>query len=718
MGQSDAPIERELAFARAREAEYRGRVTRHRDLAQKLRSYAADLRNAIRDLPTTGGIDTLLADVARLTSRALEIPRANIWLLDASGKSLVCVFQQPAPPPGVLEPHIDVASAPAYVRALTESDLGAVAVEDALTDPRTVELHDYLVRHDIRALLDVPLVGPGGLRGVLCHEHQGTTRQWQEEEIDFAAGVGSLVALTLEIERRVWAEQTLRGTEAKYKHLVETLPVIVYSFDARTGTLDYLSPRVSELGGRSAEEYLVSGGVQHWIEAVAPEDREAVRRRFSAHIGDDIEPELVYRIRLPDGTRRFVRDTGTVVPDAHGRPVAVQGTIADVTAQREAELKRAELERRVNKLLEGVDVLAIVLDASGHIELINDTFLRLTGYKREEVVGADGFALLLPERDRERVRSDFLEGLQRGKVVRHFEATIVRRDGATRKVLWTNAPTLSTEGVVIGSSSLGVDVTERLEAEALALQGEKLESLGRLAAGVAHDFNNPLTVIGGAADRLPLARTDPADVARDIQAAVHQAAELTRALLAYARREPIRPVSLVADDVIEESWPMLAKLVPRGLTLARQLDAEDTRVTIDPAQLRQVLMNLVGNAVDATLGHGSAIWISTANVDFDLEQARAHGFTSEKSFLLLTVADDGPGIANEIRDRIFEPFFTTKPQGQGTGLGLAMCASIARGAGGLVTAESTPGGGASFRVYLPIGERGGGAASLRDGQRP
>jgi PAS domain S-box-containing protein len=702
MGQNEPLIERELALARVREAEYRTRLARHRDLARRLRAHATRLRDAIKDPLGAGSVETLLANVARLTSEALDIPRASIWLFDASGKYLICRFQLPLPAPDAPEPYIEVAACPGYVRAVTQTEVGAVAVEDALNDPRTTELHDYLVRHEIGALLDVPLIGPGELRGVLCHEHKGSTRTWQEEEIDFAADVGALVALTLEVERRVWAEQTLRGTEAKYKHLVETLPVVVYSFDAKTGTLDYLSPQVAELGGRRAEDYLVSGGVEHWLEAVVPEERDGVRRRLSAHIDDGIEPELVYRIALPDGSRRHVRDTCAVVRDAHGRPVAVQGTLADITAQREAELKRAEIEHRFEKLLEGVDVLAVVLDAGGRIELINDAFLRLTAYARDEVIGADGFELLMPERERVRVRSDFVDGIRRGKVVRHFETTIRRRDGATRKVLWTNTPTRATDGTVIGSSSLGVDITDRLEAEALALQGEKLESLGRLAAGIAHDFNNLLTVIGAGADRLTLGRTNVAETARDIREAVDQAAELTRALLAYARREPIRPVSLVIDTVIEDAWPMLVKLAPGGLTLARQLDAKDASVTADPTQIRQVLMNLVGNAVDATVGHGSAVWVSTTVVALELEAAHARGFAAAGNFVVLTVADDGPGIAAEIRERIFEPFFTTKPKGEGTGLGLAMCASIVRGAGGVIAAESTPGGGASFRVYLPV----------------
>ncbi len=702
MGMTEAFIERELAAARSREAEYRTRLSRHRELARKLRSHAALLRDAIKDPRGAGSVEALLANVARLTSQALEIPRTSIWLFDASGRTLVCRFQLPAPPEGAPEPHIEVASCPGYIRAITQTEEGAVAVEDALTDPRTSELRDYLVRNRVGALLDVPLIGPGELRGVLCHEHQGSARHWQEEELDFAADVGALVALTLEVERRVHAERNLRGTEARYQHLVESLPVAVYSFDARTGALDYLSPRIQDFGGQRAEEFLVSGGVERWVEAVVPEDRGGVRKRLSSQIDDGFEPELVYRIRLTDGTLRWVRDTCAVVRDAHGNPVAVQGTLADITTQKEEELRRAEIERRFQTLLEGVDVLAVVLDAGGRVEYINDSFLKLTGYARSEVIGADGFGLLLPTREGTRVRDDFLEGMRRGKLVRHFETTIRRRDGATRKVLWTNTPTHATDGAVIGSSSLGVDITDRLEAEAVALPGEKLESLGRLAAGIAHDFNNLLTVIGAAADRLRSPRNDGAEAALDIQAAVRQAAELTRSLLAYARREPIRPVALTVDGLVRDTVPVLQKLVPEGIRFTYDLASSDARVLIDPTQLRQVVMNLVGNAVDATSGHGSNIRLSTALVVLEPDQARAHGLLGDGNFVLLGVADDGRGIPRDILDRIFEPFFTTKAKGEGTGLGLAMCASMVRGAGGFVTAESTPGAGATFRIYLPV----------------
>ncbi len=703
MAQPWALLEKEAAEARAREADYRTRLTRHRDLATKLRAHAAMLREAVRGSSGANGMDQLFANVARLTSQALEIPRTSIWLFDASREWLVCRFQLPAPADSTREERLETAAIPGYVRVISSDEIGAIAVPDALNDPRTSELREYLLRYDVGALLDVPLIGPGALRGLLCHEHTGSTRVWQEEEIDFATDVGAMVALALEVERRVKTERALLGSEARYQHLVESLPVVVYSFDARSGSLDYLSPRMTELGGRRAEEYLVAGGVERWLETVEAADRGAVQARLTAGLRDPIEAELVYRIRLPDGSRRFVRDSCAVVRDAKGRAVAVQGTLADVTLQREAELERAEVERRYRALLESVDLLAVTLDRTGHVELINESFLRLSGFSRGEALGADGFELLLPPGVREQVREDFLDGMRRGKVARRFETSIRRRDGSSRKILWTNVLVRSKDGEITGTSSLGVDITERLDSEALALQREKLESLGRLAAGIAHDFNNLLTVIVGAAEHLQRGPADDFEAAvADIRAAVQQALELTRALLSYARREPVHPTLLVVDSVVASALPMLTRLLRDDLTLTHRLAASAAQVLIDPAQLRQVLMNLVGNAVDAAAGAGTTVRISTELVVLDRDEAHARGLAEGGTFLKLVVSDDGPGVPEELRQVIFEPFFTTKPAGEGTGLGLATCASIARGAGGFMTFESSAGAGASFGVFLPI----------------
>ncbi len=703
MAANDVLVDRELNAARERESDYRTRLARHRSLSLRLRAHMALLRDALRaSFDGWNKMSRLLADVARLSSQALDTPRTSIWLFDDSRANLVCRFQLPAgeATEGLMLP---ISNCPGYIRAITTTELGAVAIDDAWSDARTADLRAYLRKYDVGALLDIPILGPGKLHGVVCHEHQGGPRVWQEEEIDFATDVGAMVALVLEAERRIGAEHLARGSEAKYQNLVETLPVTVYSFQASTGQLEYLSPRIQTLGGLAAERYLVTGGIENWVQAIEPEDREPVRRRLSGNVVHGFDEELIYRIRLPDGTRRWVRDTCGVVRDINGRVVAVQGTLADITALKEAELARAEIDRRYRRLLENADLLAVILSASGHVEMVNDCFVRLTGFSREEALGADGFQLILPENERDEVRARYLASVRGGELVPRFETGLKTRNGSTRRILWTNTLIRSSAGAIAGSASIGLDITDRIEAEALQLQQQKLESLGRLAATVAHDFNNLLTVIGAATATMAAEphTHDPSALA-DIDAAVRQAAGLTRSLLAYARRQPIVPTLLSVDQLVMATLPLLRQIVGSELELSVALDTASEKVVIDGTQLRQVLLNLVGNAVDATRGFGHGVRVSTGLETIEPDQARARGLIAEGTFLVLTVADDGRGMSRELQERAFDPFFTTKTTGEGTGLGLAMCTSIARRAGGFISIESQPEQGATLRVHLPI----------------
>jgi two-component system cell cycle sensor histidine kinase/response regulator CckA len=710
MASTDSLLKRELKGAREREADYRRRLSRHRELALKLRLHGSALRESLREHLDPGETASLLGEALRLSSEALGVSRAGVWLFDEGRQELVCRLQLPNGE-GSGQARISVADCPRYLAAVRASELGALAVDDVTKDPRTSELTDYLKQHGVGALLDIPIQGPGQLRGVVCHEHQGGPRVWREEEIEFGTQVGVVLALALEGERSSLAERTARNAEAKYQDLVESLPVTVYSYEVGNGRVVYLSPRIRELSGRAAEHYLSAGGIERWLEAIEPDHREAVERRLAARDLEPLDGELVYPIRLPDGTRRWIRDQRAIVRDARGQALALRGTLSDVTALKDAEMARAEMEARHRTLLENIDLLAVSLDGTGRVEFVNDCFVRVTGYSRTDALGADAFTLLLPDKHREQVRSTFLEGMRQGQLAPRFETTVRTRGGRTCQILWTNTLRRSLAGAVKGSSSLGVDITHRLQAEASSLEHQKLESLGRLAASVAHDFNNMLSVIAAAAAEIEGGSGGPlAEARHQIDLAVDQATGLTRSLLAYARHETIAPTLLNADQVIAPMQPVLAALAGSGITLSLEMTAPDVQVVIDATQLRQVVTNLVGNAAEATRGCGHMVRVRTSLVTLELDQARAQDLISEGTFLVLTVADDGKGMEPALVARVFDPFFTTKGKGkgkgEGTGLGLAMCASIVQRAGGFISVDTAPGEGASFQIHLPVAAQG------------
>ena len=256
---------------------------------------------------------------------------------------------------------------------------------------------------------------------------------------------------------------------------------------------------------------------------------------------------------------------------------------------------------------------------------------------------------------------------------------------------------------------LGVDMTQRIRLEQELLQQTKLESLGRLAAGVAHDFNNLLTVMVAETQRLSRAAS-PADTEGAEQAmreALQQARDLTHSLLVYGRGESKREQELSIDKLIADAMPLVRAIAGPDIETTCSLNCSGTCVRLDHAQLKQVVLNLVGNAADATRarreagGRGRVVHVATHLEFLEAPQARRSGAIAGGEFAVLTVSDDGCGMDSRQISRIFEPFYTTKEKGQGTGLGLPLCQSIVNRAGGFIEVQSTPNEGTRFRVFLP-----------------
>jgi signal transduction histidine kinase/CheY-like chemotaxis protein len=274
--------------------------------------------------------------------------------------------------------------------------------------------------------------------------------------------------------------------------------------------------------------------------------------------------------------------------------------------------------------------------------------------------------------------------------------------GATYRFATTVAPLPDHDRVVW----LARDVTVRhRQEEALRESGEmlrqaqKMEAVGRLAGGIAHDFNNLLTVIRGNADMLlqdlPAGSPQSEDAA-EVRRAADRAAELTRQLLAFSRRQVVQPRTVSLNRVVGDLDKMLRRIIGEDVELATELAAREDTVRVDPGQLEQMLLNLAVNARDA-LPSGGTIRIATEDVELDAPQAGAPA----GRWVALVVADTGCGMDAEVLERIFDPFFTTKEQGKGTGLGLSTVYGVARQSGGHVTVRSAPGEGSTFRVFLP-----------------
>ncbi len=343
----------------------------------------------------------------------------------------------------------------------------------------------------------------------------------------------------------------------------------------------------------------------------------------------------------------------------------------------------------------------VTMDAAGRIVAMNTAAERMFGHPRDEVQGRELASLIIPEGLRD-VHREAL-ALQRqddgSRVIgQRLEIEALRADQ-------TRFP------IELSVSTAWIrDLTDRRRTEeALRLseaqlrQAQKMEAVGRLAGGVAHDFNNVLTAIFGYAD-LVLDSFEAGDPRRldveEIKRAANRAAGLTRQLLAFSRKQVMLPRRVNLNEIIQNLETLLLKLVGQEIVLTIDAAPSLWDVKADPGQIEQVLMNLASNARDA-MPEGGHLTISTANEDLEPDDAAALVGIQPGRFVRLTVADTGHGIPDHARAHIFEPFFTTKEQGKGTGLGLATVYGIVKQSGGWVYLDETPASGASFRIYLP-----------------
>ena len=370
---------------------------------------------------------------------------------------------------------------------------------------------------------------------------------------------------------------------------------------------------------------------------------------------------------------------------------------AIVAAEREklrnsAELKRAEAERAtlVAAIEEAAEAI-LITDPAGNIRYCNRSFERITGYSRDEVTGRSPRLLRSGRHSAEYYRTVWTTILD-GRVW-SGRFTNRRKDGSFYETEGTIAPMHDETGRRTGFVSAWHDITERLRLESDLRQAQKMESVGRLAGGVAHDFNNFLTVITGYGGLL-YAEISPNDPRRAyveaIRSAGERAASLTRQLLAFSRKQIFHPVILDLNDLIEEVHDMIQRLVGEDILVEITPTRDQVLVSADPDQITQILMNLAANARDA-MPHGGRLTIRTARV----------GPGEGGESVLLAVTDTGHGIPEEIRQHLFEPFFTTKETGRGTGLGLATVYGIVRQSGGWIDVQSERDTGSTFSIYLP-----------------
>jgi PAS domain S-box-containing protein len=487
-----------------------------------------------------------------------------------------------------------------------------------------------------------------------------------------------------DISARKAAEAEMRELEVRLARTLESMSDAFFTVD-REWRFTFLNSEAERVLERSREELLGQVVWDEFPEAVELDFFRQYRRAME-------EGEVVRFDEYFPPLDRWFRVRAH--PSAEGLAVHFE----DVTGEREAR----EASRFRSELLRRVGQPIVALDADGLVTYWNQAAEAMLGWKASEVEGQPILEKIVREEDREgalEIRHLVDSGMEWSGEMR-----LLRRDGREAIVQASVSPLVDRDGKPAGQINVAVDITEWRRTEETLRHAQKLEAVGRLSGGVAHDFNNLLTVIQGSAQMLLVELGEGSDLReypQEILREADRAAELTRQLLAFSRRQVLDERILDLGREVSELIPVLRRMIPERIELDFRQEDTFLLVRVDPDQLRQVLLNLTVNATDAIEGHGRiALRVESLDLSDESGHTQAEAL-APGPYVGLSVEDTGTGMPPVVMERLFEPFFTTKPEGKGTGLGLPMAYGVIRQSGGDLRVESEPGKGSTFQVLLP-----------------
>jgi PAS domain S-box-containing protein len=485
-----------------------------------------------------------------------------------------------------------------------------------------------------------------------------------------------------------------RESDELFRELMAHLQQVIWIKNAADDAVLYVSPAYETIGGRTCQS--LYDNFQTFLDAIHPEDRERVAGAMAGQL-ETAGYEQEYRIVRPDGVIRWIWARSYPVCDAHGQVIRFAGIAEDITERKLLEQDRA----RLAAIVEYSEDAMVSMSLDGIVISWNYGAERQYGYTDEEMIGRPISVLFPPDHYREYLQ--IMKRVRRGEAIPSYDTVRKRKDGTLINMSVSISPIETRDGETIGASKIAHDITKVKKLEEHFRQAQKMEAMGRLAVGMAHDFNNLITVIFGYSELL-LDTLPPGIPAREllkrIKNAVERAASLTHQLLVFSRKQMLEPRVVDLNAVVANSENMLKRLVGEDVDMVTVLGPALGRVKTDPGLMEQVLTNLVVNARDA-MPQGGKLTIETANAVLDQTYARSHAEVKPGRYVMLAVSDTGYGMDDQTKTLIFEPFFTTKEEGKGTGLGLAMIDGFIKQSGGHVFVYSELGNGSTFKIYLP-----------------
>ena len=506
-------------------------------------------------------------------------------------------------------------------------------------------------------------------------------------------------AAVQDITERKRDEEALASEQGMLNRLISAIPDVVYFKDRESRFI-----RINEgfarrfgLGDPSAAVGKTDFdlfGSEHASQAFADEQRIIATGQA---IIDTEERE-----DWKDGRVTWVSSTKMPLLDKNGRIIGIMGLSRDITERKRAEESLRLLGSALEQAEDSIHITDAQLDLPGpRIMFVNPAFTKMTGYTAEEVLGKTP-RLLQGARTDKAVRGRLRAALTRGEGF-HGEVINYRKDGTEFHAEIHIGPIRDGKGAITHYVSIKRDITERRRFEERLFQSQKMETVGKLAGGVAHEFNSIMTAILGQSELMlfdlpegnPLRKS-----ASEIHHAADRAAILTRQLLAYGRKQMLQPDVLDLNTVLAGMENTLRHIAGRDVDVHIAASTGPKLVKADPGQIEQVIVNIVMNAAEA-MPHGGKLTLETAEAFLDQQYVSRFADLKAGNFVMVAITDTGAGMSETVKARVFEPFFTTKEVGKGTGLGLATCHGIIKQSDGHINVYSEPGRGATFKIYLP-----------------
>ncbi len=510
---------------------------------------------------------------------------------------------------------------------------------------------------------------------------------WSDEEY--------VIGFTQDITDRKAADAKLKRSRSRFSTLLSNLPGMAYRCSKdEHWTMHFISAGCTAITGYRPED-LIENNTLCYNDLICPEDREAVAEQVNRSLAQGDHFELEYRIRDRSGAEKWVWERGIGRTDTHGDTV-IEGFISDMTRRKKAEVELQRLSTAIEQSPESI----VITDSAGVILYVNPTFEKVSGFTRAEALGHNPRLLKSGEQKESQYRQ-LWQTISAGKV---WEGRFInkRKDGSLFTEEASIAPVLNEQGKIINYVAIKRDITQELLREEELRQSQKMEAIGLLAGGVAHDFNNILQAILGFSELLIYDLEEDSlnyQNVVEIQQSATKAVALTKQLLTFGRKNPVDMRRMNINDTVYDTEALISILLGEQYELELELGGGLPEIDADSGQLTQIIMNLAVNARDA-MPEGGRLTITTELITLEERDAVIPG-SRPGSFVCLSITDTGCGIDEHLIPRLFEPFFTTKDVGKGTGLGLSVVYGIVKQCRGWANVYSEKGHGTTFKLFFP-----------------